>query len=358
MPMPMAETLTTSVAPCSRAIADRRFGRLPGSPSRVRNSAAGTVKVRSVVVASSETTWMIMSTLMLASASGTKIAAATPGLSATRRSVICASSLRIGDAGDDLLFHDILLVADERAGLGIGRIVEGRAHERLDLVHHGELDRAHLQHLGAERSHLQHFLEGDAVEPARLGHDARIGRIDAVDVGVDVAAVGADGGRDRHRARVRAAAAQRRHAGRVSSWMPWKPATTATCPLGETRRRSRRRRSHRCAPSHARRRSRSGSASPARSAPECRCSCSTMASSPEVTCSPEATTASYSRASWSAEASLHQADELVGLARHGRDDDRHLVAGVDLALDVARRHCGCARHWRRTCRRISSRDGP
>ena len=55
-------------------------------------SAAGTVKVMSVVVASPETTWMIMSTLMLASASGTKIAAATPGLSATSRKVICASS--------------------------------------------------------------------------------------------------------------------------------------------------------------------------------------------------------------------------------------------------------------------------
>ena len=29
-------------------------------------------------------------------------------------------------------------------------------------------------------------------------------------------------------------------------------------------------------------------------------------------------------------------DELVGRARHGGDDDRDLVAGVDLALDVAR----------------------
>ena len=45
------------------------------------------------MVVSSDTTWMIMSTLMLASASGTKIEAATPGLSATRRSVSCASSL-------------------------------------------------------------------------------------------------------------------------------------------------------------------------------------------------------------------------------------------------------------------------
>lgn len=51
-----------------------------------------TVNVRSVVVVSSETTWMIMSTLMLASARGTKIEAAMPGLSETFRSVIWASS--------------------------------------------------------------------------------------------------------------------------------------------------------------------------------------------------------------------------------------------------------------------------
>ncbi len=77
---------------------------------------------------------------------------------------------------------------------------------------HGELDRADLQHLGAERGHLEHFLVGNLVEPARLGDDARIGRIDAVHVGVDVAALGLDCGRERHRARVRAAAAERRDA--------------------------------------------------------------------------------------------------------------------------------------------------
>ena len=64
-------------------------------------------------------------------------------------------------------------------------------------------------------------------------------------------------------------------------------------------------------------------------------SCSAIASSPEVTCSPEATTASYSRASCSGGLAA-PLDQLVGLARHGRDDDRDLVAGVDLALDVAR----------------------
>ena len=55
-------------------------------------SAFDTVKVRSVVPPPSATFWTIMSTLMLASAKGPKIAAATPGRSGTRFSVILASS--------------------------------------------------------------------------------------------------------------------------------------------------------------------------------------------------------------------------------------------------------------------------
>ena len=64
--------------------------------------------------------------------------------------------------------------------------------------------------------------------------------------------------------------------------------------------------------------------------------CSTMASRPAVTCSPVATTASYSRASCRGEASRTQATSWLVTPGHGRDHDRHLVAGVDLALDVAR----------------------
>ena len=54
-----------------------------------------------------------------------------------------------------------------------------------------------------------------------------------------------------------------------------------------------------------------------------------------MTCSPEATTASYSRASCSGDAAAAPADQLVGRAGHGGHHDRDLVAGVDLALDVA-----------------------
>ena len=119
-----------------------------------------------------------------------------------------------GDAGDDLLLHDILLVANQRARRRAVRVdvlglVEARAHENRHLVHHAELDRAHLQHLGAERGELQHFLERDLVHAPGARHHARVGGVDAVDVGVDVAAVGLDRGGDRHRRGVGAAAAER-----------------------------------------------------------------------------------------------------------------------------------------------------
>ena len=90
------------------------------------------------------------------------------------------------------------------------RVLERRQHAQLDLVLARELDRADLQHLRAQARHLEHFLEGDGVEPPRLGNDARIGRVDAVDVGVDLALVGLERGGQRHAGRVRAAAAERR----------------------------------------------------------------------------------------------------------------------------------------------------
>jgi hypothetical protein len=48
--------------------------------------------------------------------------------------------------------------------------------------------------LAPERGKFQHLLEGDLVQLARLAADAGVGGVDAVDVGVDVAAFGAEGG--------------------------------------------------------------------------------------------------------------------------------------------------------------------
>ena len=51
-----------------------------------------------------------------------------------------------------------------------------------------------MQYFRAEAGHFQHFFEGDAVEFARFGFDTRVGGIDAIDVGVNLAFVGVQGG--------------------------------------------------------------------------------------------------------------------------------------------------------------------
>jgi len=154
---------------------------------------------------------MIMSTLMLASASGVKIAAADARLVGHAPQGDLGFVLREGDAGDHLLFHDVLLVADERAGLRIRGIIEARPHIGLHLVVHGKLDERTCSTLAPS--------EAFPASPRRrcgraawLGHDARIGGVDAVDVGVDVAALGPMAAASATALVSEAAAAQRRDA--------------------------------------------------------------------------------------------------------------------------------------------------
>ena len=75
----------------------------------------------------------------------------------------------------------------------------------------GVLDGAQLQHARARGRHLEHLLERDDVELACVRHDARVGAVDAGDVGVDLADVGADGSREGDGSGVRATAAERGH---------------------------------------------------------------------------------------------------------------------------------------------------
>ena len=102
---------------------------------------------------------------------------------------------RIGDTANHMLFHDTVLIANECSGArAIGLVLVGRVrrfktrtHLQRHFIDHGEFDRAGLQHLGAERGLLQHFLIGNAVELAGASDDPRIGGIDAVNIGVDIA---------------------------------------------------------------------------------------------------------------------------------------------------------------------------
>ena len=111
----------------------------------------------------------------------------------------------VGDAADDLLLHDLILIDDERARL----VLEARQYLNANPLRHGERHRARLQHLGAERGQLEHLLVGDAVELVRLGHDPGIAGVDAVDIGEDVAALGRERRRHGDGRGVRATAAER-----------------------------------------------------------------------------------------------------------------------------------------------------
>ena len=78
-----------------------------------------------------------------------------------------------------------------------------------NVVTSGVFHATQHEHLGAARRHLEHLLEADGVQMPRVGHDARIGCKDAVDVRIDLANVGVQCGGKRDSGGVRPAAAKR-----------------------------------------------------------------------------------------------------------------------------------------------------
>ncbi len=80
---------------------------------------------------------------------------------------------------------------------------------KLDPALASVLHGAQLQDACAGPRHLQHLLVGDRVKLARRGHDPRVGRVDARDVGVDLADLGPQRGRQGHGRRVGAASTER-----------------------------------------------------------------------------------------------------------------------------------------------------
>ena len=95
---------------------------------------------------------------------------------------------------------------DERAG----DILEARADEHRDAELLGKLDRPRVHHAGAEARQFEHFVVADRREATGGGEDPRIGRVDAVDVGVDLADVSPQHRGERHGGGVGAATAERR----------------------------------------------------------------------------------------------------------------------------------------------------
>ena len=153
------------------------------------------------------TFWTIMSTTMFASAIGRNREWTTPGRSGTPRIVIRASSLASAAPVTLTPSRRASLLGDDPGPRGVG---ERAADVDRHAVLLGELDRARVHHARAEAGQFEHLVVADPVDLAGLGHDPGVGRVDAVDVGVDLAGVGSEHGGQGHGGRVRAAAAQRR----------------------------------------------------------------------------------------------------------------------------------------------------
>jgi hypothetical protein len=73
-------------------------------------------------------------------------------------------------------------------------MVKGGTDFKHDVIFFGEFDRARLHDLGAAAGELEHLVVADLVELAGILDDARIGGVDAVNVGIDFALVGPDSG--------------------------------------------------------------------------------------------------------------------------------------------------------------------
>ena len=83
-----------------------------------------------------------------------------------------------------------------------------RANFEHDSKFFGKFNRARLHHLGAEAGQFEHFIIGNLRQFLARWHNARIGRVNAVHVGIDLAQVGLERRRQRDRCQVRSAAAK------------------------------------------------------------------------------------------------------------------------------------------------------
>ena len=117
----------------------------------------------------------------------------------------------VGHARDDGFFHFACL-PDLVVGFHPGArfVTEGRTDVDLHVFATRVLDAAQVEDLGAGGGQLHHLLVADLGDPAGARHDPRVGAVDAVDVGVDLAVVGAQGRGQRDRRGVGGAATQRR----------------------------------------------------------------------------------------------------------------------------------------------------
>ena len=147
----------------------------------------------------------IMSTLMVASPSALKMRAATPGLSGTRDERDFGLVFVERDAANDDAFHAFGFFFHN----GSWVVVQAGADFKDDSEFFGKLNRARLHHLGAEAGEFEHFIVGNFLELLRARHNARVGRVNAVHVRINLAQVRFQRRGQRNGGQIGTAAAQR-----------------------------------------------------------------------------------------------------------------------------------------------------
>ena len=151
---------------------------------------------------------MIMSTETFSFASAPNTAATAPGRSSgtAMSCTFMASFLSYAEAPATVTASETLLSGHEGARI----FVERRTHVDRNIVLHPNLHRTDLENLRTEGRKLEHFFETDSVDLLGRRADVRVGRVDPVDIGIDLANVRTDrvAGDSGDAGRVRPAAAE------------------------------------------------------------------------------------------------------------------------------------------------------
>ena len=111
----------------------------------------------------------------------------------------------VGQTRHEGLLHGGFLRGNQGAGT---LFVEAGQHPQRDTVLADEFQRARMQYFGAQAGEFHHFFKSDGIEQASVFDDARVGGIDAGDIGVDLAFIGIERGGDRNGGGIGAATAE------------------------------------------------------------------------------------------------------------------------------------------------------
>ena len=206
MPTPTIETLAISSS-VSTPVGLDRLGRPSSSrPCALARSALATVKVRSVLPSCGDVLDDHVDDDVPSRRARRRSSPPRPGMSGTPRMRDLRLVLVVGDPADHARLPST--ASSSHTSVPGSSLNDDFTHSGTLYFIANSTERI-CSTLAPERRQLEHLLVADAVDLARRRAHVRIGGVDAVDVGVDLAGVGLERRRDRHRRGVRAAAAER-----------------------------------------------------------------------------------------------------------------------------------------------------